>query len=189
MSSAGETPAAEAPAATVISAADKSSGEEAEKVIVLRCCDGEEFAVAVPVARKCGTIRNMIDDDCVDGGVPLPNVGGPTMARVLEYLNTKAAAAAGAEEVAAGGAEEAAAANTKGFEKGFFEKMNKEALFDVILAANYLNAEELLDAAMLCAADRITGRTVAEIREFFGLENDFTPEEEVEIRKENSWAF
>ncbi|CAL4900564.1 unnamed protein product [Urochloa decumbens] len=178
MSSADETPAA-----AVTSAADTSSSLEAEKVIVLRCCDGEEFAVAVPVARKCGTIRNMIDDDCVDGGVPLPNVGGPAMARVLEYLNTKAAAATGGAE------EAAAAANTKGFEKGFFEKMNKEALFDVILAANYLNAEELLDAAMLCAADRITGRTVAEIREFFGLENDFTPEEEVEIRKENSWAF
>ncbi|CAN6342146.1 unnamed protein product [Urochloa humidicola] len=178
MSSADEKPAAETPAAAVTSAAAtaSSSSEEAEKVVVLRCCDGEEFAVAVPVARKCGTIRNMIDDDCVEGGVPLPNVTGPSMARVLEYLNTKAAA-------------EEATGNNKEFEKGFFEKMNKEALFGVIMAANYLNAEELQDAAMLCAADRITGKTVQEIREFFGLENDFTPEEEEEIRKENDWAF
>ncbi|CAN6328386.1 unnamed protein product [Urochloa humidicola] len=173
MSSADETPAAATRAATA------SSPEEAEKVVVLRCCDGEEFAVAVPVARKCGTIRNMIDDDCVEGCVPLPNVGGPTMSRVLEYLNTKAAAAA----------EEEATGNNKEFEKGFFEKMTKEALFGVIMAANYLNAEELLDAAMLCAADRIRGRTVQEIREFFGLENDFTPEEDEEIREENAWAF
>ncbi|CAN6351131.1 unnamed protein product [Urochloa humidicola] len=179
MSSAEENPAAtssssveEKPSAETPFATSSSEEEEAEKVIVVRCCDGEEFAVAEPVARKCGTISNMIDDDCVDGGVPLPNVGGPAMARVLEYLNTKAAA----EEKAK-------------FDKGFFEKMTKEALFDVILAANYLNAEELLDAAMSCAADRITGKTVTEIREFFGIENDFTPEEEQEIRKENPWAF
>ncbi|RLN28260.1 hypothetical protein C2845_PM05G24460 [Panicum miliaceum] len=136
---------------------------------MLRCCDGEEFAVAVSVARKCGMISNMIDDDCVEGGVPLPNVKAPAMSMVLEYLNTKHSAAA----------EEA-----KAFEKAFFEKMTKEALFEVILAANYLHAEELLDAAMKCAADRITGKTVPELREYFGIENDFTPEEEEEIRKE-----
>ena len=76
----------------------------------------------------------------------------------------------------------------RAFEKAFFEKMTKEALFEVTLAANYLHAEELLDAAMQCAAGRIRGKTVPELREYFGIENDFTPEEE-EIRKENPWAF
>ncbi|KAF8765735.1 hypothetical protein HU200_008239 [Digitaria exilis] len=111
----------------------------------------------------------MIDDDCVEGGVPLPN-----------FITTTSggAAAAAAEE-----------AVKKEFEKGFFDKMAKEALFDVILAANYLHAEELLDASMQCAADRARGKTVPELREYFGLVNNFTPEEEEEIRKENSWAF
>ena len=116
----------------------------------------------------------MIDDGCVEGGVPLPNVKAPAMSMVLEYLNREHGAAA----------EEA----KRAFEKAFFEKMTKEALFEVTLAANYLHAEELLDAAMQCAAGRIRGKTVPELREYFGIENDFTPEEE-EIRKENPWAF
>ncbi|RCV17864.1 hypothetical protein SETIT_3G254200v2 [Setaria italica] len=145
-------------------AAFTSAPVEEEEKVVLRCCDGEEFAVAASVAKKCGTISNMIDDDCVEGGVPLPN-----------YLNKKHSG---------GGA--FAAVEVKEFEKAFFEKMTKEALFDVILAANYLHAEKLLDAAMVCVADRIMGKTVPELREYFGIEIDFTPEEEEEIRKENS---
>ncbi|KAF8719863.1 hypothetical protein HU200_024624 [Digitaria exilis] len=178
MSSAEEKIAEPATSAAVAHVAEEVAAEEEEKV-VLRCCDGEEFAVAVSVAQKCGTISNMIDDDCVEGGVPLPNVKAPAMARVLEYLNfiTTTSAAAAEEAV------------KKECEKGFFDKMAKEALFDVILAANYLHAEELLDASMQCAADRARGKTVPELREYFGLVNDFTPEEEEEIRKENSWAF
>jgi S-phase kinase-associated protein 1 len=35
----------------------------------------------------------------------------------------------------------------------------------------------------------IKGKTVEEIRTIFHIENDFTPEEEEEIRRENKWAF
>ncbi|PVH62436.1 hypothetical protein PAHAL_3G292700 [Panicum hallii] len=127
-----------------------TTSEEEEEKVVLRCCDGEEFAVAVSVARNSGTISNMIDDDCVEGGVPLPNVKAPAMSRVLEYLNRKHSAAW----------EEARA-----FEKAFFERMTKEAMFEVILAGNYLHAEELLDAATQCAVDGIRGKSVPELRE------------------------
>ncbi|BFG34957.1 hypothetical protein CerSpe_212310 [Prunus speciosa] len=38
-------------------------------------------------------------------------------------------------------------------------------------------------------ADMIKDKTPEEIRVIFNIENDFTPEEEKEIRKENKWAF
>jgi S-phase kinase-associated protein 1 len=33
----------------------------------------------------------------------------------------------------------------------------------------------------------IKGKTPEEIRESFGIQNDFTPEEEAQIREENKW--
>jgi S-phase kinase-associated protein 1 len=33
------------------------------------------------------------------------------------------------------------------------------------------------------------GRTVEGIRQVFGIANDYTDEEEQDVRKENSWAF
>jgi S-phase kinase-associated protein 1 len=35
----------------------------------------------------------------------------------------------------------------------------------------------------------IKGKTPDEIRKKFNIENDFTPEEEEEVRRENQWAF
>jgi S-phase kinase-associated protein 1 len=38
-------------------------------------------------------------------------------------------------------------------------------------------------------ADKLKGRTIDEIRKTFSIVNDYTKEEEEEVRRENSWAF
>ncbi|GJM88482.1 hypothetical protein PR202_ga04552 [Eleusine coracana subsp. coracana] len=126
-------------------------------------------------------ISNMIDDECVDGALVLPNIRSHVLSRVIEFLKQDSSAAA----------EKAAAEKEfKEFEVEFFKKLgDKEALFDVILAANYLHAQELLDASCFCASDRIRGLKVQEIRDYFNIANDFTPEEDERIIKENAWAF
>ncbi|XP_056688263.1 SKP1-like protein 20 [Spinacia oleracea] len=62
-------------------------------------------------------------------------------------------------------------------------------LFDLILAANYLDIKSWLDLNYQTVADMIKGKTPEEIRKIFHIKNDFTEEEEAEIRKENQWAF
>ena len=61
-------------------------------------------------------------------------------------------------------------------------------LFDLILAANYLNIKGLLDLTCQTVADMTKGKTPEEIREIFNIKNDFTKEED-EIRRGNQWAF
>uniref|UniRef100_N1QWV0 SKP1-like protein 11 n=1 Tax=Aegilops tauschii TaxID=37682 RepID=N1QWV0_AEGTA len=56
-------------------------------------------------------------------------------------------------------------------------------------AANFLNIKGLLDLTCQTVADMIKGKTPEEIRKTFNIKNDFTPEEEEEIRRENQWAF
>ncbi|KAG5533172.1 hypothetical protein RHGRI_027404 [Rhododendron griersonianum] len=69
------------------------------------------------------------------------------------------------------------------------EEEEEEVLLRLLLAANYLDVRELLDATCQTVADMIKGNTPEEIRKTFKIANDFTPEEEEEVRKENAWAF
>ena len=70
----------------------------------------------------------------------------------------------------------------------YLNNMNMEILFEVIKSANFLEIESLLDLTCAKVATMLKGKSVEEIRETFGIENDFTPEEEEEIRKENTWC-
>ncbi|KAJ3701297.1 hypothetical protein LUZ61_005002 [Rhynchospora tenuis] len=70
-----------------------------------------------------------------------------------------------------------------------FINVDNEILHDVILAANYLNVAGLFDLACRAVADQIKGKHPEVIRQIFNIKNDFSPEEEEEIRRENGWAF
>lgn len=76
------------------------------------------------------------------------------------------------------------------WEKQFVQNLGSAKIFDVMLAANYLDIPPLLN--LLCAhvAKEIRNcSTTTEIRQKFQIENDFTPEEEEEIQRQNAWAF
>ncbi|KAK3135663.1 hypothetical protein QOZ80_5BG0421880 [Eleusine coracana subsp. coracana] len=152
--------------------ADPATSAEEEKIVLLSS-DGEEFTVDVPIARKSHVLSRVIEF----------LTRKLKLSRVLEALDKKQDGSAAAEKSAAEN-------EFKEFEVEFFKKLgDKEALFDVILAANYLHAQELLDASCFCAADRIRGLKVQEIRDYFNITNDFTAEENERIIKENAWAF
>lgn len=55
----------------------------------------------------------------------------------------------------------------------------------VILAANYMDIKAILDVGCKAVANMIKGKPPEEIRKTFNIQNDFTPEEEDQIRREN----
>lgn len=61
-------------------------------------------------------------------------------------------------------------------------------LFKLIMGANYLEIQPLLDLGCAKVASQIKNKSPEEIRETFGIKNDFTPEEEKQIREENKWC-
>jgi S-phase kinase-associated protein 1 len=69
-----------------------------------------------------------------------------------------------------------------------FMKVEQDLLFEIILAANYMDIKGLLDLGCQTVANMIKGKSPEEIRETFNIKNDFTPEEEEQIRRENEWA-
>ncbi|KAE8724717.1 SKP1-like protein 1B [Hibiscus syriacus] len=149
------------------------------KKIMLRSSDGETFEVEEAVAVESQTIKHMIEDDCADNAIPLPNVTSKILSKVIEYCRKHVEAATkennSEDEIRAWDAD--------------FVKVDQNTLFDLILAANYLNIKSLLDLTCQTVADMIKGKTPEEIRKTFNIKNDFTPEEEEEVRRENQWAF
>ncbi|KAF5955902.1 hypothetical protein HYC85_008758 [Camellia sinensis] len=150
--------------------------------IILKSSDGETFEVDEAVALESQTIKHMIEDDCADNGIPLPNVTSKILSKVIEYCK-KHVETPKSEDRATGVEDE-----LKTFDIEFV-KVDQGTLFDLILAANYLNIKGLLDLTCQTVADMIKGKTPEEIRKTFNIQNDFTPEEEEEVRRENQWAF
>ena len=69
-----------------------------------------------------------------------------------------------------------------------FMKVDQETLFGIIMGANFMEIKPLLDTGCKTVANMIKGKTPDEIRKTFNITNDFTREEEEQIRKENEWA-
>ncbi|CAN1226650.1 SKP1-like protein 1A [Linum perenne] len=136
------------------------------------------------------TIKHMIEDDCAGEAIPLPNVHSKILAKVIEYCKKHVETPSNADD------------SLKQWDTDF-AKVDQATLFDLILAANYLNIKDLLDLTsanylnikdlldLTCqtVADMIKGKSPEEIRKIFNIKNDFTPEEEEEVRRENQWAF
>nr|KJB17604.1 hypothetical protein B456_003G007300 [Gossypium raimondii] len=140
--------------------------------ITLKSSDGESFEVDEAVALESQTIKHMIEDDCADNGIPLPNVTSKILAKVIEYCK---------KHVEAPKTDDRSADDELKSWDADFVKVDQATLFDLILG--------LLDLTCQTVADMIKGKTPEEIRKTFNIKNDFTPEEEEEVRRENQWAF
>ncbi|EYU37960.1 hypothetical protein ABFS82_02G007500 [Erythranthe guttata] len=153
-----------------------SSNTEIQKMIVLQSSDGQIFEIEESVASNSQTLRNMIEDECADNTIPLPNVTAKILARVIEYCKRHTDAAANADDL-------------KKFDADFVDPDDQETLFDTLLAANYLNISSLMDMLCKAIAEMLKDKDPEVTRKKFNIVNDYTKEEEEEVRKENSWAF
>ncbi|XP_024362290.1 SKP1-like protein 1A [Physcomitrium patens] len=155
----------------------------AEKRVKLKSSDDEMFEVDEAVAFESQAVKNMIEDTGIDAPIPLPNVSSKILAKVIEYCKYHVENQKPSDDKQATPEEEIKAWDAD------FVKVDQATLFDLILAANYLNIKNLLDLTCQTVADMIKGKTPEEIRKTFNIKNDFTPEEEEEVRRENQWAF
>lgn len=160
-----------------------SKNMEGETVTLLSQ-DGKDFKIILEVARMSETIKNLIEDSGIDNPIPLPNVSSDILEKVVTYCTYHHA-----HPVAVVSEENKDEKRTDdiGAWDAEFCKIDQKTLFDLILAANYLDIKDLLDLTCKTVANMIKGKTPEEIRKTFNIKNDFTPEEEEQIRKENEW--
>ncbi|XP_059624695.1 SKP1-like protein 1A [Cornus florida] len=157
------------------------------KTVVLRTSDGETFEVEEAVALQSQTIKHMIEDDCADSIIPLPNVTSKILPKIVEYCKKHIE-----KHIETPKSEDKTSDDAlKTFDANFVKEVEADqaTLFDLILGANYLDIKSLLDLMCQTVANMIKGKTPEEIRKTFHIKNDYTLEEEKEVRRDNAWAF
>lgn len=156
--------------------------KDATKMVQLESCDEQIFEIEKEFAEKSITIKHLITDlgEDNDAAIPLPEVTGDIMSKVIEWMKVVTEDKKDDKEYEV----------DEEFENSYFDpsKVDQNTLFALILAANFLDLKSLLDRACKQVANKIKGKTPEEIRKTFNIKNDFTPEEEEAISKENEWA-
>ena len=145
--------------------------------VKLKSKQEEIFEVEKEVAFRSVTVKNMVEDTGLETPVPLPMVDSKILIKVIEYCKYHHKAE-----------QESLPEDEKNVWDKDFVKVDDETLFNLILAANYLDIKSLLDLTCKTVADEIKGKTPEEIRVRFNIKNDFTPEEEEEVKRENAWC-
>ena len=166
--------------------------------VTLTSTEGESFEVSGQVAIMSELVKTMIatdegDDDegsegsseAEDHEIPLPNVKSEVLSKVIEFCKyhekkpmkeiEKPLKSAKMEQV------------VDEWDAKFVD-IEQELLFELILAANYMDIKSLLDLTCAKVASMIKGKSPEEIRQTFNIVNDFTPEEEAKVREENKWC-
>ncbi|KAJ3213800.1 suppressor of kinetochore protein mutant [Clydaea vesicula] len=127
-------------------------------------------------------LEDLGDND--DIAIPLPNVSAPILTKVIDYATQhKDDPLVSAEEANA----KQSSDDITEWDKEFMN-VDQGTLFELILAANYLDIRNLLDLGCKTVANMMKNKTVEELRKTFNVPNDFTPEEEEQVRRENEWC-
>ncbi|KAG6498316.1 SKP1-like protein 11 [Zingiber officinale] len=175
------------------------------KMIKLVSSDGQEIEVEEEVAIQSKVIEGMLGD--FDGVIPLAPVHSKVLRQILEYSRKHAAANSSPSSSAVAAAASSSASSSDNSFSSYcisskpvsdpalsawdkeFVKLDPSSLYNLFIAANYLDVKGLVDFIAETVADMIKGKEPEEIRQLLDIQNDFTPEEEEAVRSKNAWAF
>ncbi|CAA9988871.1 suppressor of kinetochore protein 1, putative [Plasmodium knowlesi strain H] len=148
--------------------------------------EGDEFIVDKYTASMSTVILNILEVmTAEEDTIPLPNIKTPILKKIIEYMEyhinnpadeiPKPLITSNLQDVV----------STWDYD---FVNTDKETLYELIEASNYLDIKPLLDLTCGKIASMMKDKTTEEIRAEFDIVNDFTREEEKQIREENRWC-
>lgn len=136
--------------------------------VKLQSADGDIFEVEIKVAKSFGIIKSLVDalgiDETIEETIPIMNVSTHILELVLKFaeyhqddeepINLKE------EPISKWDSE--------------FLKVDKSILYDLTLAANFMDIQSLYDLTCKTVANMIRGKNSVEIQELFGLSGNLT---------------
>ena len=152
--------------------------------------EGEVHEVGITVAKMSSLVATTIDeyddDEDVDREIPLPNVKDAVLIKVIEYCNHYTS-----EEAMTQIQTPLKSSKLEDLVQPWyteFVKVEQSLLFELVTAANFMDIKPLLDLICLAVSIHIKGKSASELRTIFNISNEFSPEEEAQVREEGQWA-
>ncbi|MCO5567851.1 hypothetical protein L7F22_038542 [Adiantum nelumboides] len=182
----------------------ESRGERQVCMMSLKSCEGDTMRLQRDAALHSGFLRDILsftfcardlhaDENGDEAPIPVcfsceggDGANAHTLSKVIEYCSLQSftpKTQTHAPGRASWSIEEAA------YIDGLGGAGAGSTLFKVMMAADYMQVEGLLDLTCEAVADTIRNKSVEEIRELFNIQNDFSPEEEEANLHSYGWAF
>ncbi|GLJ36353.1 hypothetical protein SUGI_0729750 [Cryptomeria japonica] len=149
----------------------------------------EDFEVEKAVAMESEVVKNFIEKDTgmepLRFPIPCRNIkSGKVLEMVLDYCKFHAHARSFTipdDDVKTWDNEFA--------EKALSADKNQVTFCHILLAANFLEIEDLFCLLLKAGADLLKDKSVEELRQIFKIENDFSEQEEEAIVQETKWTY
>ncbi|CAF1186240.1 unnamed protein product [Rotaria sordida] len=158
--------------------------EMAGHKIKLQSNDDDIFDVEIEIAKLSITIKTMLEDLGMNDEevIPLPNINSAIFKKVIQWATYHK----DDPPLPPSEDDENREKNTNisSWDQEFLQ-VDQGTLFELILAANYLDIKGLLDVTCQLVANMIKGKTPEEVRQTFNIKNDFISEQEEQIKTEN----
>ena len=153
----------------------------ADKEIKLKSNDEQVFTIKESAVNRSNLVKGILADYEDNTEVPLPDVNGKTLKRVVDYLThyensepkpiPKPLKNSHIDEI------------LDEWDFNFVDNIPLDESIDLLNAANYMDIAPLLQLACCRIASEMIDRPVDEVRELFGITCDMTKEEMEEMDK------
>jgi S-phase kinase-associated protein 1 len=154
--------------------------------VALQSGDDKTFIVDTNTAKLSKTVSDLLEDiGHLGQAIPLPNVEGEVLAKVIEYCKYHTTEEPRFETQPK--KDKYDCSNILPWDLEFTKGGIKD-LAPLYLAANYMDVAPLVDTMAKAIANLVKGKTPEEIRANFNITRDFTAEEEKQLLVDNEWV-
>ncbi|KAJ2557009.1 hypothetical protein EV175_001617 [Coemansia sp. RSA 1933] len=152
-------------------------------MITLESNDGQQFLVDQAAAYMSDLVRNTVEDvGQTDEPIILPNVRGAVLAKVVEYcIHHKDDARILSSTPDLIQSDRAIDA----WDRRFMD-IDDALMLEILSTADYLSIEPLVDLGCTVIAKIIRSMSVDEIRQRYGVDDDFTEDQRRQVQRELS---
>jgi S-phase kinase-associated protein 1 len=150
--------------------------------LTLTSSDGIKVQVDSKSAEKSGLLKGLIQDYSQDDEIPVPDVRGDVLKKVVEFLVhwkdgepksiPKPLPSANLKDV------------TDEWNADFIMALELPFTYDIINAANYMDVKPLLELSCAKVASLMKNKTVEQIRDYFNIPIDMTEEDQKKMEEE-----